>query len=356
MKAALRTQMTPQGKLDLVPMLHFIYTLPVCCSSLSCLFTMSRGGDYSLPLCRNDFYRLNPLFLRPSNPFSFYLPLQVSAHLWFFSLSRFSVWVHLILKCSAQTQLAFLLPSCQGWAAWKDYLRDIAGSVQDGVHLFLWQGVTAGSWQYLRAADQNAFLKNFSLSSFLIQCLYSGLCLSKDSPWHLSLGILFFSDHFLQFARTIWILILVPILLRSFTAWCCLETYEHTFLSITQASVVKNQTSASLPVGLHFYLKPPVAIPCTQLQLSPTSRVSQEHLSLVCLWEYYAGHPYVPSQVEECIFSKEMLVVFNVLAFWHEAVAPEVNASVMFCALLLGWLVGGSAPGTAALSAGTYRH
>lgn len=51
-----------------------------------------------------------------------------------------------------------------------------------------------------------------------------------------------------------------------------------------------------------------------------------------------------------------MLVVFNVLAFWHEAVAPEVNASVMFCALLLGWLVGGSAPGTAALSAGTYRH
>ena len=163
---------------------------------------MIREGDCSLLLCRNDLSPSSSILfsLDQTTPFLSTYPCRSLLTSHFFP-SRYSPWVHLVLKWSAQTELGFELLSCQGWAVWKDYLINIAGSVplcalQYGVHLFLWQGVTAGSWQYLRAADQNIFLESFSLSSFLIQCLYSRLFLSKDSPWHLSLWILFFSGHF----------------------------------------------------------------------------------------------------------------------------------------------------------------
>lgn len=51
-----------------------------------------------------------------------------------------------------------------------------------------------------------------------------------------------------------------------------------------------------------------------------------------------------------------MLCFFEVLAFCREPGAPDVSTSVMFHALLLGWLLGGSTPGTAALPTGTCRE
>lgn len=85
--------------------------------------------------------------------------------------------------------------------------------LQYGLGWFLWQGVTAGSQQYFRAVHQN-LLKNFFLSVFVIQCLYSGLLLSEDSLWHLSRGNFVLFRSFFQFVGTIQILILFPHLLE----------------------------------------------------------------------------------------------------------------------------------------------
>lgn len=199
-----------------------------------------------------------------------------------------------------------------------------------------------------------------SLSSFLIQCLYSGLFLSKDSSWHLSLWMSFFSDNFFLFARTIWILILFPHLFEvlhrltlSENIWAYILAHHpgcscrkpDRLLSIApcrapfwpQASRSYSLHTATQPAVTHLHVLPRLSFSGMLIRI----------LGRTTLCSISSRRTYV--------FWKDAHV-FKVSAFWNEPVAPEVNTSVMFCALLPVWLVGGSAPGTAALPAGIYRE
>lgn len=169
-------------------------------------------------------FLLHPLFLRPSNPIST-CPCRSLPTSDFF-LSGFSLWVPLVLKCSAETQL----PTCHGWAVWKDYLSHC--SLPASLHTA--EGCSPllvtrchSSWWYLRAEDQNAFLKNSLLLLFLIQCLYTGLSLFKIDLGTCPCEFCSFQTIF-WYVRTIGILILFPVYLRGFytltlpeNIWAC---------------------------------------------------------------------------------------------------------------------------------------
>lgn len=166
MTAALRSQMSLQDKLELVPVLCFfepfhplLYLVTLCSpwSEEEIIPSLSTGMTFIT-------FLLNPLFVRPNNPLSFYLHLWISVNFPFFPLWMFSVSPpRLEMQCwnlaSLPAAVLWGLSSMKGFFH-KHYRLCASLCTAVGVHLFL--------SQYLRAVDQNVFLKNFSLFSFSV--------------------------------------------------------------------------------------------------------------------------------------------------------------------------------------------
>lgn len=118
-------------------------------------------------------FLLHPLFLRPSNPIST-CPYGSLLTYDFFSSCCF-LRVPLVLECSAETQLL----NCHGSAVWRDYPSHWQPlcTLQRGVHLFLWQGVTArDDISGLRIKTLSSRALSFSSFSFSV-CTVDYLCL-----------------------------------------------------------------------------------------------------------------------------------------------------------------------------------
>ena len=149
-----------------------LYLSSLCCSSLLHVCSPWTGEDIILSLSTgmtlltSVTILLNLLFLRPNNLLSFYLLLLVSAQ-----FSFFFPWIfwppHFEVQCSNSASVwAAVLPGMNSMKGLYHKHCRLCASLHTAVwcdHLILWQGVTAGSWQYLRAADQNVFLESFSL-------------------------------------------------------------------------------------------------------------------------------------------------------------------------------------------------
>lgn len=162
--------------------------------SAASLFTMVREGDNFCIERGNNFCHLPPPSSFSLDQATLFLPALIGpCSPVFFSLgflSGFPLYWSAVLKLSCQLGKA---EQCER------IISATAASVplctlQRGAHLSLWQGVAAhddiSGLRIKRLSWRTLFLL------FLIQCLYSGLFLFKDSPWHLSLWILFFSHHF----------------------------------------------------------------------------------------------------------------------------------------------------------------